>query len=104
MKKPTKALGLRKVLAVTLDSERAAQWSDPDFRRALCENLAEEAPHADRIVIFTATSAALDSLAPETYLSQEITQRIPVVPVPARRALPPLPSALPLRKTLRGAL
>lgn len=66
-----KTLGMVKVVSVFLDDERMQAWTvDGDFRRALNENLADEFPSADKIMIRTYTNAEVSTFAPETYLEE----------------------------------
>lgn len=105
--KPSRALGLRKVVAVVLDTERASQWEgDRDFRTALLENLSDEFPTADQVVLYAPGGLQLATFAPEDYLTSEATARyvrtdVELPPSPRPGGLPPITRAYPIPGAIR---
>lgn len=81
------------MLSVFLDADRVNQWHEClTFRRALLENLAEEAPHADLIVVCSRDKRVIDRFRPEDYLPGDDTQPMQrgALPAESNGALPPV--------------
>ena len=97
----SKAAGIRKTVTIILDPERMEMYrSDAVFCRALAENLSEEFPSADEILISDGV-ITVAKFRPEAYLDGEPTQRVVVQAPPKAKNLPDLMGRIP-RATVRG--
>lgn len=86
----SKSPGIHKIVTAFLDAERVEQWEEClEFRRGLLENLAEESPQADLILVCDRHKTIIDKFRPEDYLPGDDTARF------VRAVIPPVTDSVP---------